>query len=354
MANLAALSGSVRVGLRLDAGCIQSVDVNLQRPLAAVRQWVLGQSFEQFLATLPLAFSLCAAAHRVAAVEALERAMGWQAPVEVEQARQQWVALERIKETAIRLVHTWQLPWPMAALKQLLSLCTDASQSLAAVASLKAAQAPTSAGAWIVPITQLCAQLFGQVSVDWLRQQTYQYCYKEGHVQTWPDVLRLQAADWQLLLPQLRAGCFKAELAGQPKATGPASCVCGADPETDPIQQRLRALLEHLQEDVACLTRPMRAWKSPVDLEPYEGIAVVRTTRGLLLHRVCLQGTQLSDWQTIAPTDWNFHTKGLLKAQLEGLKVPEDSQEAERWINALIQSIDPCVAVQLVWEKADA
>ena len=355
MAEGASLSGHVQVRLGLEAGQIQSVQVDLQRPLASVSRLVVGQTPEQFVASLPLLFSLCAAAHQTAALEALERAMGWQAPLVVQQARQQRVALERIKEAAIRLVQTWHLPWPVADLKQLMQLCGQASQFLRSAVTLRATTATLLTDQLIQAIQQHGAQLIDQASDLWLQQQSLAPSACAGRAaRVWPEALQLNASDWQQLMPELRAGRSKAELAGQPRITGPAIGAGTTDSESLHVQQRLQAVLVQIQQDVQQLAHPTAAWDCPVCLESHEGVAVVQTTRGLLLHRLRLHGLQLSEWQMLAPTDWNFHPRGLLVSQLQGLRVAEDFQQTEAWVNTLIQSIDPCVAVQVVWENARA
>lgn len=72
------------------------------------------------------------------------------------------------------------------------------------------------------------------------------------------------------------------------------------------------------------------------------GLAVVRSARGLLLHQVRLESGRVANWQVVAPTEWNFHPAGSLVSGLLGLGFPEPHL-CERWVRAQLVSLDPCV-----------
>lgn len=57
-----------------------------------------------------------------------------------------------------------------------------------------------------------------------------------------------------------------------------------------------------------------------------EGLAVVRTARGLLLHRVQLLEERVVYYQIVAPTEWNFHPQGVLVQGLVGMQVDDADQ----------------------------
>jgi Ni,Fe-hydrogenase I large subunit len=72
------------------------------------------------------------------------------------------------------------------------------------------------------------------------------------------------------------------------------------------------------------------------------GLAVVRTARGMLLHRVRLEAERVKDYLTVAPTEWNFHPRGVLVAGLRGL--PVDNRDRLAQLAGLhVLSLDPCV-----------
>ncbi|MDD5058252.1 MAG: nickel-dependent hydrogenase large subunit [Sideroxydans sp.] len=77
-----------------------------------------------------------------------------------------------------------------------------------------------------------------------------------------------------------------------------------------------------------------------------EGIAVVRTARGLLMHHVRLVADKVADYTIVAPTEWNFHPDGAFAQDLRGLQV----QDAKRLLQlAQIEalSLDPCVEYEI-------
>jgi hypothetical protein len=72
------------------------------------------------------------------------------------------------------------------------------------------------------------------------------------------------------------------------------------------------------------------------------GLAVVRTARGMLLHRVRLEAERVKDYLTVAPTEWNFHPRGVLATGLLGL--PVDNRDRLVQLAGLhVLSLDPCV-----------
>jgi Ni,Fe-hydrogenase I large subunit len=79
---------------------------------------------------------------------------------------------------------------------------------------------------------------------------------------------------------------------------------------------------------------------------PGEGVAVVRTARGTLMHHVRIADELVADYAIVAPTEWNFHPDGAFAQDLRGL----DEHDAGRLtqlahIEAL--SLDPCVPFRI-------
>ncbi len=76
------------------------------------------------------------------------------------------------------------------------------------------------------------------------------------------------------------------------------------------------------------------------------GLSCLQTLRGLLLH--CAEvdaNSMITDYHIVAPTEWNFHPEGSMQG-LSGMTVgsaTEASQVAE-W---MIQSLDPCVSYKI-------
>ncbi|MGZ5027759.1 MAG: nickel-dependent hydrogenase large subunit, partial [Methylobacter sp.] len=76
------------------------------------------------------------------------------------------------------------------------------------------------------------------------------------------------------------------------------------------------------------------------------GLAQVQAARGLLIHRLELQRGRVSDYRTVAPTEWNFHPDGVIVQSLKQLQAGNPS-DLKRQAELLINAIDPCVQYAL-------
>ena len=81
------------------------------------------------------------------------------------------------------------------------------------------------------------------------------------------------------------------------------------------------------------------------------GLGLVEAARGLLAHRVELEGGRVRRYQIVAPTEWNFHPDGPLARGLRGVEATPDLAERA---NLLACALDPCVACAITLEHADA
>ncbi|MDW8323612.1 MAG: nickel-dependent hydrogenase large subunit [Burkholderiales bacterium] len=83
----------------------------------------------------------------------------------------------------------------------------------------------------------------------------------------------------------------------------------------------------------------VRAWT----LDEGTGVAAAETARGLLLHVVRLRAGRVRDYRIIAPTEWNFHPRGVLWEQLLNLPWPVPPDRLHAQTQALVAGLDPCV-----------
>ncbi len=78
-------------------------------------------------------------------------------------------------------------------------------------------------------------------------------------------------------------------------------------------------------------------------LGPREGVAWTEMARGLLIHWVRLDENttrpRAEAYRVLAPTEWNFHPRGVLARALSGLRGPQATADAAR----LAVAFDPCV-----------
>lgn len=79
--------------------------------------------------------------------------------------------------------------------------------------------------------------------------------------------------------------------------------------------------------------------REDVLLRDASGIAIVQAARGTLVHRVEIQDNRLQRYQVLAPTEWNFHPRGIVATALQ-----QESSNDLRPAHLFIAALDPCVA----------
>ncbi len=77
-----------------------------------------------------------------------------------------------------------------------------------------------------------------------------------------------------------------------------------------------------------------------------EGLAVVRTARGLLMHHVQMEAERVKDYVIVAPTEWNFHSSGAFAQDMIGLE-EQDEARLQHKAHIAALSLDPCVAYEI-------
>jgi Ni,Fe-hydrogenase I large subunit len=86
------------------------------------------------------------------------------------------------------------------------------------------------------------------------------------------------------------------------------------------------------------------------ELKSGQGVGVVETVRGRLIHQVELGAGKITRYNIIAPTEWNFHPRGPISQALLNLS-DEDPTVLRRQADLLIQLMDPCVGYELIIES---
>ncbi|MDH5264973.1 MAG: hypothetical protein OEX21_09515 [Betaproteobacteria bacterium] len=82
-----------------------------------------------------------------------------------------------------------------------------------------------------------------------------------------------------------------------------------------------------------------------IRLDGASAIAWVETARGLLVHRVALEGERIAGYRIVAPTEWNFHAEGAFARG--AMTIPAgDAAQLESDVRWLVASLDPCVGVR--------
>ncbi|KAA6186016.1 hypothetical protein F2Q65_06520 [Thiohalocapsa marina] len=71
------------------------------------------------------------------------------------------------------------------------------------------------------------------------------------------------------------------------------------------------------------------------------GVGVVQAARGLLVHRVAIEEAQVRSWRILAPTEWNFHPRGVVAAGLAALDPEDPALRLQATLYCI--AVDPCV-----------
>jgi Ni,Fe-hydrogenase I large subunit len=76
-------------------------------------------------------------------------------------------------------------------------------------------------------------------------------------------------------------------------------------------------------------------------------LAQVEAARGRLVHRVDIDDRgMIQRYQILAPTEWNFHPRGIVRKGLGNLQGRND-EELDQLARIFINAVDPCVGYSL-------
>lgn len=365
-----ALEGRLRVGVRWDGERIRAIELASTRPVDACRV-LEGRPADEVVALVPRLFSLCGRAQAAAAGAALEAAGALPESVPA------WhrVAAEALLESLWRLLH--DLPHALdeapllerlAPLRQLLLSVIDGraagGELGAAVQTLRALLAeqvlgpdPEAPGAgldalarWLAtpptPVAAWLARLDAGGLGDWGRSATPLMPARPGE-----EALRQLAAR----LRDEPRFAHRPDWNGRPVETGALALR-----QDEPLLRQLRQVRGHdvmtrlvaRLVDVRRLAEGLVGDAAPppllgsLPLGPGAGLGWVQTARGLLLHRVECDGSRVTAYRVLAPTEWNFHPAGALACGLEAQPAANEAA-LRRGVTLAVLALDPCVGFEL-------
>lgn len=87
---------------------------------------------------------------------------------------------------------------------------------------------------------------------------------------------------------------------------------------------------------------------SAAPVAPGIGRSLVESARGLLMHEIVLDGERVADYLIVAPTEWNFHPKGMLAGHLLGQEAG-NRDALQQHVARAVATLDPCVPWELEW-----
>jgi hypothetical protein len=333
----ASVAGELQLDVNWHQGRIQSVALKLQRPLVAIEQLLQQQPAQQACELLPRLFAVCGASHQLAGRLA-NGLLDLDAPDDQPLLRQalQLVALENLREYAVRLCRYWHYPAAASRLRAMLQELSDL-------------QALVSSGQPLFWQAESAVLAFWrQEQDDWLQQlgtqlQPLQAIELPALMSPWqafaPGISGNNPADFQY------AGEGAARLLQNP----PDSLVTSLMAIAATMLTNARQLLAWLHMPDAPL-ESLSARRSGSDDRCLTRQGWVLTSRGWLLHQI--RGhEQNRQWSILAPTDVNF-SGPLLPTLLTGLTVAEPSVEPVcQW---LLRGIDPCLNSRVQVHYGDA
>ncbi len=371
-------------GIRIDCYPRAPVSIRVDRPVHATRIFE-GKAPEAVTELVPLVFAVCATAQGVAASQALAAATGVRPDASVTAAQGGLVRLETAREHLWRTLIDWPrfaaCAVPPSALKQMQSLLPRAREALFATDGVTPVVSIDDAAIETVLADLdglLQSDVLGTTPDEWLDIATAEdlASYYESSSAPVAALLALVAeAGWESALgtdssylPALPFSDLEAELAAesadrfveQPNWDGRAR-------ETSPLsRQRDAALVDAVvaefgsgllarivatvselamtRRDVAAILDGSIAPGITADsVSPGTGIAQVEAARGRLLHRAVIEQGRVASYRVVAPTEWNFHPRGVVSRALEALP-DADPAAAQVQADLFVALMDPCVA----------
>lgn len=321
-----------------------SVSVQVQRPLAAIQQLLLGNRVEQVLERIPLLFSVCSQAQSLAALRACQAALQLLIQPELDKAQQQLVNLETQREHVVQILRDWstrlgQQPNP-SLIQQAMRLVPQARQTWfkeGKAFALTSELMRTDTDIFANWDAFLETHLFAMSLDEWSRLNTLR------SLQAWIDA--------QATLPaQTLAALQQQQLAS-----------LGAN--HFPLAQEASVLKRQAQQPLiqaalarygnGVFTRYLARLLELVQAPSWQP-SWVEAARGALQHQLELNAEgRIANYRILAPTEVNFAPDGSavagLKVLLASAKTPEQlEQQARLWVAA----IDPCVAYDLELQYA--
>ncbi len=383
------IKGSLRIQVKIDAGVVSKIQVRSQRPLNS-GALLESRSVEDAWDLLPRIFSLCGVAQTTAGLVAVEHALGVSLAPSQTAARQILVAAEALEQTVWRITVDWPtclgMQADVAGIRDLRRLLRGLEMDMFnatpwnrvggghlipdPVELVNTIDAVAQQTAWIL-FGDAAPQLDDHQSFErWLGRQhrpgpsALDYVRDQGLaafgnspvdlLPTLPDTgfFAQQLAndvDWSF--------CAQPHYYGSISETGALSRLVDhplvselRDRHGNGLLTRLAATLVETSE----LILKMRSWVDDLSDDmgtaandgSGQGISVIDTARGALVHWVDIADNMINRYRILAPTEWNFHPRGPLIQGLQGADA-HGGEPLDKNAGLLISALDPCVAYEL-------
>ena len=377
------LEGELTISLQCDNGQINS-QIASSRPLHASRLFV-GQSVDQVIANLPLLFNVCGKAQAVATLRAVESALQQPAAANVEYQREALIYLESLREQVWKVLLDWPKFLSEAVDPVILSTITkqlnelsghlNTNKSLLGRSAKFNPVSPSTVKLWLTLKKVIEQSVLGVSSSLWLNDEFDINQWSEQHnIQTTRFILWLYQQNWK------DAGASNIESLilfddSQLKdrlMTEQYEFTAAPDWQDKPrevswfsLQLRHNLIIKVVAEHgnglysrmvarligIAGLVEKLDQFFAQ-DCNNFNlgsnlmGMAHVNTARGRLTHSLQLDNETIEQLSILAPTEWNFHPKGVVASGLNQL-AGSDPELLKLQASLLIHAVDPCVGYQL-------
>jgi Ni,Fe-hydrogenase I large subunit len=377
------IEGELVVRLAWDGRQVLRTSIRSSRPIIA-RRILSHRTAAEAVALVPALFSVCAGAQGVAAASAVDAALGREPSAASVAAREATAAIEAVQEHFSRLLLDWpdvlRRPKPTAIvararraiapiLARALAGASDSAAMRALAADLEAIAQEHLYGmpaeAWL-SLSAPGALERWLATCDTLPATMLATLFEETPALAASDVALLPAATVQSFAATIVPALVRdADFAAAPLwHDAPAETGALSRQRTHPLiaalvardghaaSTRLTARLVDLASILVRLRRgDAAALALSVAVGEGEGFATVETARGMLAHRVRIDDGLVSQWDIVAPTEWNFHPRG---AAARGLATLSGRNRAEiaRHARIAVTALDPCVGCRVEVDDA--
>ncbi len=352
-------AGKLNLRILWDGTAVLGNEVQSTRP--PVYRLLPGRQPEEAVQLIPLLYSVCGKAQQSAALAVVSAAQGRDVP--------QIEKLERAVLCEAMQEHLWRLllDWP-----KLLGLPTHQKLFVRWHAALNAIAAGH--GNTDNLLAELHQVLLGMTATEWQQLGTHAgllECLKEKSGLLVPIIMALDLAESRLNFAGEKRGCdlmpvwtasavsqiFADELGpefaarpqdkGRPLETGALALTQHKPFMQDVLRMRPARLLARLIARLLDLldSVPARGRIEQLAVGVDAGLSMVQTARGMLLHHVRIENGRVAKYLIVAPTEWNFHPQGALKA-LVGLQESNMARLMET-VKLFVLSLDPCVPFEI-------
>lgn len=342
--------GDLQVRMRVAEGRVRTVDVRSTRPADAARVFQ-GRPPAEAVKMMSMLFSLCGRAQTVAALGAVEAALGQPSTSSMQSARDILRLSEMLSQTAMRVC----LDWP-----RLLELPMRADVARACLGAERAFERALFGGAdWKVPGGADCVPDGSAVRAQADDLARLVQC----------EVTDGLAGELRDAVSELKLEGFGAPQTGDINTTNAPNGI-----EDGALKRRWNAPGVKVARDAhgAGLLARLEARLADLDALPQEilaaadalaacagathapeangtGEATVETARGPLIHRVKLQAGRIDSYAIDAPTDANFAADGVVALGLADAAAP-DMAALKRAAELHVMAVDPCVTCSVAVE----